>query len=129
MDRKNKNITARKHRPDYSVVLTVAMLLLIGIVVLFSIGPALEISTGITVGKQFLSIALHDAEIKVTQVSSAVDEDQKVGVSASVGANSIANNIIDDTPIRLGDLIQDFAIHECHRCDREQLPFAPIWRR
>ena len=66
MDRKNKNITARKHRPDYSVVLTVAMLLLIGIVVLFSIGPALEISTGITVGKQFLSIALGIIAFTVT---------------------------------------------------------------
>ena len=32
--------------------------MLIGIVVLFSIGPALQISTGITVGKQFISILL-----------------------------------------------------------------------
>ena len=52
------NIQARKHNPDYSIILTVAILLLIGIVVLFSIGPALQISTGITVGKQFVSIFL-----------------------------------------------------------------------
>lgn len=37
-------------------MLAVAMLLLIGIVVLFSIGPALQASTGITVGRQFISI-------------------------------------------------------------------------
>lgn len=49
-------IQARKHKPDYSIILTVAVLLIIGIVVLFSIGPALEISTGVTVGRQFVSI-------------------------------------------------------------------------
>jgi cell division protein FtsW len=58
MSRTKTNIQARKHNPDYSIILTVALLMLIGIVVLFSIGPALEISTGITVGKQFVSIAL-----------------------------------------------------------------------
>ena len=57
MTRSNtNNIQARKHNPDYSIILTVAVLILIGLVVLFSIGPALEISTGITVGKQFVSI-------------------------------------------------------------------------
>ncbi len=57
MSRSKTNIQARKHNPDYSIILTVAILLIIGIVVLFSIGPALEISTGITVGRQFVSIA------------------------------------------------------------------------
>ena len=59
---------ARKHNPDYSIILTVAFLLLIGIVVLFSIGPALEISTGITVGKQFVSIFLSLIAFAITYV-------------------------------------------------------------
>lgn len=56
MTRSKTNIQARKHNPDYSIILTVAILLLVGIVVLFSIGPALQVSTGITVSKQFVSI-------------------------------------------------------------------------
>jgi len=49
-------LTARKHRPDYGIVLISAILMMIGIVVLFSIGPALQNSAGITVGKQFVAI-------------------------------------------------------------------------
>ena len=51
-------IHARKHKPDYSIILVVSLLLIIGMIVLFSIGTALEQSTGITVGKQFVSIFL-----------------------------------------------------------------------
>lgn len=49
-------ITARKHKPDYGILVISAILLLIGIVVLFSIGPALQNSAGITVSKQFVAI-------------------------------------------------------------------------
>lgn len=58
MDRQtNRQIaTARKHKPDYGIVLITSILMMIGIVVLFSIGPALQNSAGITVGKQFVVI-------------------------------------------------------------------------
>jgi len=49
-------LTARKHKPDYGIVLISSILMLIGIIVLFSIGPALQNSAGITVGKQFVAI-------------------------------------------------------------------------
>jgi cell division protein FtsW len=49
-------LTARKHRPDYGIVLISSILMIIGIIVLFSIGPALQNSAGITVGKQFVAI-------------------------------------------------------------------------
>lgn len=48
----------RKHRPEYGIVLAVSLLLIIGLIVLYSIGPALEASAGITVGRQIISIAL-----------------------------------------------------------------------
>lgn len=51
-----QKIVARKHKPDYGIVLISAVLTIIGIIVLFSIGPALQNSAGITVGKQFVAI-------------------------------------------------------------------------
>lgn len=66
MSRTKTNIQNRKHKPEYSVILTVALLLLVGIVVLFSIGPALEASTGITVGRQFISILLGIVAFAIT---------------------------------------------------------------
>ncbi len=52
-----QRLPARKHRPDYSIVLITGLLILIGLVVIFSIGPALE-SLGVTVSKQFGAIIL-----------------------------------------------------------------------
>lgn len=49
-------LTVRKHKPDYGIVLISSILMIIGIIVLFSIGPALQNSAGITVGKQFVAI-------------------------------------------------------------------------
>lgn len=49
-------LTVRKHKPDYGIVVISSILMIIGIIVLFSIGPALQNSAGITVGKQFVAI-------------------------------------------------------------------------
>ena len=56
--RQNLRREVRRHKPDYSLVLVISSLLIVGMIVLYSIGPALEISTGITVGRQALSIFL-----------------------------------------------------------------------
>lgn len=59
MPRSSKQrIEARRHKPDYSIIVVVTVLIILGMIVLFSIGPALEASTGITVGKQMLSVAI-----------------------------------------------------------------------
>lgn len=54
--------TARRHRPDYWLVALCLMLLTVGLVVIFSIGPALSqtthVGSGYYVGKQLLAIAL-----------------------------------------------------------------------
>lgn len=58
MDRQSasRTLEVRRHRPDYGIVVISAILMIIGIIVLFSIGPALQNSAGITVGKQFVAI-------------------------------------------------------------------------
>jgi cell division protein FtsW len=56
----------RRHRPDYSLVLIAGILLLLGVIVLYSIGPALQLSTGITVGRQLVAILLGMIAFSVT---------------------------------------------------------------
>ncbi len=56
--RQNIRQYARRHKPDYSLILLISTLIIIGVIVLYSIGPALEVSTGITVGRQITSIIL-----------------------------------------------------------------------
>src|SRR3979411_2828168 len=55
-------LSARRHRPDYCLVALCIMLLTIGLVVIFSIGPALSQTTHVSssyyVGKQLVAIVL-----------------------------------------------------------------------
>lgn len=51
-------LAARRHRPDYGLVLIMGLLIIIGLIVIFSLGPSLQNSVGITIGKQFLAIFL-----------------------------------------------------------------------
>lgn len=55
---KPQSIESRRHKPDYGLVLVSSILLIIGLIVIYSIGPALAASSGITVGKQFVVIAI-----------------------------------------------------------------------
>ncbi len=48
----------RRHRPDYTIVLTCGLLMLVGLIMIYALGPALEASAKITVAKQFISVAL-----------------------------------------------------------------------
>ncbi len=57
MTRSRQKVLARRHKPDHGIILLIAGLLLVGLVVIYSIGPALQQSTGITVVKQFFSVA------------------------------------------------------------------------
>lgn len=57
-------MTARRHRPDYSIVMVVGLLLLVGIVGLVSIGNALD--NGITPAKQMISILVGVTAFSVT---------------------------------------------------------------
>lgn len=54
--RTRQRIPARRHRPDYGLVVITVALLLLGLVVIFSLGPAIESLTGITAAKQFIAI-------------------------------------------------------------------------
>lgn len=60
----------RRHRPDYWLVAISALLLAVGLVVVFAIGPALAKSTNVSsnyyVGKQLLAIALSVVAFIVT---------------------------------------------------------------
>ncbi len=56
--RARQRIGIRKHRPDYGLVLITGILLIIGLIVIYSIGPALQSSAGITTPKQFFAIGV-----------------------------------------------------------------------
>ncbi|HEY1063722.1 MAG TPA: putative lipid II flippase FtsW [Candidatus Saccharimonadales bacterium] len=62
--------TARRHRPDYWLVMLCALLLAIGLVVVYSIGPAIAESAGVNsnyyVNRQLIAIALSVVAFVVT---------------------------------------------------------------
>ena len=54
----NRNkLSARKHRPDYSLVVVSVILMLLGLIGLIAIGSAVE-EQGITPEKQFVSMVV-----------------------------------------------------------------------
>lgn len=58
MSSRQATTNTRRHRPDYTIVLVCGLLMLIGLIVIYALGPALETSARITVGKQFISVFL-----------------------------------------------------------------------
>lgn len=61
--RQNNSLSARKHRPDYGLVIIVSILLVVGLIVMFAISPALaalggNVPDNYFVSRQFIAIIL-----------------------------------------------------------------------